>query len=365
MRIECSVEKIKKALHHADKVTGKNLTLPILSCILFVTQDKSLTLRATNLNLGIELEVPAKVDMKGVVAVNGNLINSIFSTIQDQGNVVLELIDQTLVIQTKSSSFKIKTYSHEDFPTIPTVEGYFMTVSSKKFIDGVKSVYYSASLSDIKPEIASVYIYGDQNSMIFVATDSFRLAEKRSKFDFKDDFTGILIPHKNISEIIKIIDENTGDIDIKLNRNQISLSSSGLYLTSRAVDGVFPDYKQIIPKEFKTEAVILKQDLLNALKISNIFSDKFNQVSVHVIPKEKQMVITSKNNDIGEHTTKIQGNFTGEEVEVSFNYKYFIDCFQSISSDSLVLKFNQQNKPMIINGSGDTSFMYLVMPMNR
>lgn len=365
MRIECSVEKIKKALHHADKVTGKNLTLPILSCILFVTQDKSLILRATNLNLGIELEVPAKVDMKGVVAVNGNLINSIFSTIQDQGNVVLELIDQTLVIQTKSSSFKIKTYSHEDFPTIPTVEGYFMTVSSKKFIDGVKSVYYSASLSDIKPEIASVYIYGDQNSMIFVATDSFRLAEKRSKFDFKDDFTGILIPHKNISEIIKIIDENTGDIDIKLNRNQISLSSSGLYLTSRAVDGVFPDYKQIIPKEFKTEAVILKQDLLNALKISNIFSDKFNQVSVHIIPKEKQMVITSKNNDIGEHTTKIQGNFTGEEVEVSFNYKYFIDCFQSISSDSLVLKFNQQNKPMIINGSGDTSFMYLVMPMNR
>ena len=365
MRIECSVEKIKKALHHADKVTGKNLTLPILSCILFVTQDKSLTLRATNLNLGIELDVPAKVDMKGVVAVNGNLINSIFSTIQDQGNVVLELIDQTLVIQTKSSSFKIKTYSHEDFPTIPAVEGYSMTVSSKKFIDGVKSVYYSASLSDIKPEIASVYIYGDQNSMIFVATDSFRLAEKRSKFDFKDDFTGILIPHKNISEIIKIIDENTGDIDIRLNRNQISLTSPGLYLTSRAVDGVFPDYKQIIPKEFKTEAVILKQDLLNALKISNIFSDKFNQVSVHVIPKEKQMVITSKNNDIGEHTTKIQGNFTGEEVEVSFNYKYFIDCFQSISSDSLVLKFNQQNKPMIINGSSDTSFMYLVMPMNR
>ena len=365
MKVECQIDKIKKALTDADKITGKNLTLPILSSILIIASDKSLKFRSTNINLGIEVEIPAKVEKQGVVAVHGTTIATLFSSLNDKGAVVLEQNDQSLNIQTKHSSFVIKSYSHEDFPTIPVIEGEEIQLSIKKFIDGIKSVYYSSSLSDIKPEIASIYIYSDNDSLVYVATDSFRLAEKRIKFKSNTEFPGILIPYKNIIEIIKIIGDLDGDISLIVNKNQIAFNYPGLYLTSRAIDGVFPDYKQIIPKEFKSEAVVLKQNLLNTLKLSTIFSDKFNQITLSLKPNKKILEINSKNSDIGEHTTTIEGTFSGEDIEMSFNSKYIIDCFQSISNDSIILKFNNTNKPMIIQSSQDSSFTYLVMPMNR
>ena len=156
-----------------------------------------------------------------------------------------------------------------------------------------------------------------------------------------------------------------GEIKILFNKNQISFSSNNVYLTSRVIDGIFPDYAQIIPKEFKTECVVLKQDLLNALKLSNIFSDKFNQVNLKIKPKEKVFELSSQNNEIGENKTYLDAAVSGEEVEVSFNYKYFIDCLQSINSDSVSIKFNQSVKPMVISGVSDNSFLYLIMPMNR
>lgn len=365
MKAECQIEKIKKAIIDADKITGKNLTLPILSSILVIASGKSLKFRSTNINLGIEIEIPAKVEKEGVVAIHGSTMSTLFASLNDQGNVILEHNEQSVHITTKHSSFVVKSYSHEDFPTIPVIEGETIILPVKKFIEGVKSVYYSSSISDIKPEIASIYIYPENDSLVFVATDSFRLAEKKIKFKSDLDFPGVLIPFKNIVEIIKIIGDIDGDVNVIVNKNQISFSTSGIYLTSRAIDGVFPDYKQIIPKEFKSEAVVLKQNLLNALKISTIFSDKFNQITLTLKPSQKIFEINSKNSDVGEHNTKIEGTFTGEDIEVSFNSKYFIDCFQSISNDTVILKFNQSNKPMIIQSSQDTSFTYLVMPMNR
>jgi DNA polymerase-3 subunit beta len=365
MKAECQIEKIKKALVDADKITGKNLTLPILSSILIIATERSLKFRATNINLGIEIEIPAKVEKQGVIAVHGSTVATLFSSLNDQGNVFIEQNDQSLNISTKHSSFVIKSYSHEDFPTIPVIEGETIKISVKKFIEGIKSVYYSSSLSDIKPEIASIYIYSDNDSLVYVATDSFRLAEKKIKYKSDSEFPGILIPYKNIIEIIKIIGDLDGDISLIVNKNQISFNAPGIYLTSRAVDGVFPDYKQIIPKEFKSEAVVLKQNLLNSLKTSTIFSDKFNQITLTLKPGQKILEINSKNADVGEYKTKIEGSFSGEDIEMSFNSKYVIDCFQSISNDSIVLKFNNTNKPMIIQSAQDTSFTYLVMPMNR
>ena len=109
----------------------------------------------------------------------------------------------------------------------------------------------------------------------------------------------------------------------------------------------------------------MKQDFISTLKISNIFSDKFNQIVLTIKPEEKIFEAESKNTDIGENTTLVAGSFSGEEVSANFNYKYILDCFQSISGDSLGIELTGNNKPMIIRGVGDISFMYLVMPMNR
>ncbi len=365
MKIETGIEKLKNAINQAERVTGKNLTLPILNSILITASKKSLKLRSTNLSLGLEIEIPAKIEKEGVVAITGSVLSGIFSNISQNENVEIESEDGNILIKTKKSKIKIKGGLHEDFPTIPLVEGQSFEIEAKKLIDGIKSVYYSSSLSDIKPEISSVYIYKDGEFLYFVSTDSFRLAEKKIKIKGLDDMHGIIIPFKNIPEILRIFGDFGGSIKVCFNKNQISFSSDNIYLTSRIIDGVFPDYRQIIPKNPKTEATLLKQDLVNALKLSNTFSDKFNQVNLKISPREKIFEISSQNNDVGENKTQVDAALEGDSVELSFNYKYFLDCFQSINSDSVCIKITDASRPILINPVSDTSFTYLIMPMNR
>ena len=365
MKTECSVEKIKNAVSQVERITGKNLTLPILNTILLTASEKSLKLKSTNLNLGIEIEISAKTEKRGVLAVSGSVLNSVFVNISQNENVHLEEKDGNLLIKTKKSQIKLKCVPHDDFPTIPTVSGTSFEIESKKLVEGIKSVFYSSSVSDIKPEISSVFMYTNNDNLIFVSTDSFRLAEKKVKIKGLEEIPGILIPFKNTGEILKIFGEIPGVLKVCFNKNQISFSSDNIYLTSRIIDGIFPDYRQIIPKDLLTEVVVLKQDLLNALKLSNVFSDKFNQVNLRILPKEKIFELSSMNNDIGENRTYLDAVLNGENIELSFNYKYFLDCFQSITTDSVSIKLSGISKPIVVSPVSDLSFTYLIMPMNR
>jgi len=368
MKIECLKDKLSWAIAKAEKVTGKNLTLPVLSCVLLEAEKNNLTIKATNLDLGIEISIPVKTDKDGKVAVPGAVLNNFISSLGSDKTVTLEFVDGNLNISTESSSAVIKALPYEDFPTIPRVsDEKTFKITSTDFSKGLKAVWYSSAVSSMKPELSSVYIYpNDEDEIVFVATDSFRLAEKKikSKKQVKD-FSQILIPFKNIAEIIRILDEIKDEVTVCLDKNQISFTYSNIYLNSRVIDGVFPDYKQILPKEYKTEVIVLKQDLLNALKTANIFSDSFNQIHMRVVPSAKLFELKTKNANVGENTNKLDCNVSGEEVSINFNYKYVADCFQSVDSDSVSLSFNGLSRPVVVKGVSDKSFTYLVMPMNK
>ncbi len=365
MKVECEIEKLKNGILLAEKITGRNLTLPVLSSILLEASNKVLKLKAMNLSLGVEIEIPAKVEQEGTLAISGNALASVFTNIVQKENIILTGEEGNLSIKTKKNKIKLKGMSYEDFPTIPNVSGESFEIESKKLVEGIKAVYYSASPSDIKPEISSVYIYSENDNLVFVSTDSFRLAEKKIKLKKNIEDFNILIPFKNIGEILRVLGEGNQNVKVCFNKNQISFSLDGVYLTSRIIDGIYPDYRQIIPKENKTEIILLKQDLLNALKISNIFSDKFNQLNLNINIKDKVCELSSSNNDIGENNTYLDAVLKGEDVVLSFNYKYFLDCFPSLSTDSVSIKLDGSFKPMIINPVSDNSFTYLIMPMNR
>jgi len=365
MKATCVKEKIRNAVSLADRVTGRNPTLPILSSILILADGELLKIRATNLDLGLEITIPAKIEKNGVVAIPGNILNSFLSNIYNDDVVVFEHKDN-LSISTKNSSTIINSFPYDDFPTLPSVGGdKYFTIPAQKLVSGLKSVYYSASISDIKPEISSVYIYFDSGDIIFVSTDSFRLAEKRIKLNYSGNNDSIIIPYKNITEIIRVFESLTEDIQLSFNNNQIAFKGSNIYLTSRLVNGVFPDYKQIIPKDFSTEAVLLKQDLNTSLKLVNLFSDKFNQINMKISPENKLFELSSKNTNIGENKTFVNAAISGNKIDLNFNYKYIMDCIPFIERDSILLKMNGDGKPLVVQGVGDQSFTYLIMPLNQ
>ncbi len=366
MKIESTREKIKNAIQKAERAVGKNLSLPVLSCIQIEGKENNIIIRSTNLDLGLEIKFPARIHEEGITSVPANTINSFFSNLTDDNNVLLEDINGNLCISNSSVTATVKSFLSEDFPVIPKImDGKQLSFDVVLFLKGIKSVLFSASTSSIKPELASVCIFSDGNELVFVTTDSFRLAEKHIYGKKNVEFDNVLIPYKNATEIVKIFDDSSGNINITIGKNQISFEMNDIYVTSRLIDGTFPDYKQIIPKEFTTEVVVLKQDLINSLKIANIFSDSFNQVNICIDKNNNKFQIKTRNNDIGENINNISAAITGNDLIINFNYRYIIDCFSSVESDSLSLHFNGLNKPMVIKGITDKSFLCLVMPMNK
>lgn len=366
MKIECSVEKLKEAVAKADKIVGKTSTLESLKSILFIASGNSLKIRSTNLSLGLEIEIPAKIETEGEAVISGEVINNTLTNLNIGDKTIrLEKVNENLFLNNKKTAITIKSISSEDFPTIPAVEGSSFEIEIEKFMEGIKAVFYASATSEIKPEIASVYIYSQENNLVFVSTDSFRLAEKSVRSKKPTEIDGLIIPFKNILEIIKLLSDTKGDMKVYYNKNQVSFVFPGFYLTSRLINGSFPDYRQIVPKEYKTRAVLIKKDFLEAIRLSNVFSDKFNQIKLSLDPKGKKLEVYALNKDVGENKTLVDGALEGNPIEMNLNYKYILDCFQSINEDSVVLEMNEVNRPMVIKGNGDKSFLYLIMPMNR
>lgn len=366
MKVQSTVEKISEAVSKVQKVSSKNVSLPVLENILMVASKNILSFRATNLHVGVEIDVPVKVDVEGTVAVNLQLFSNIISSIRGGQNITLELSGSVLLIVTKDSTMEVKTFAYEDFPTLPhpTLDTYF-NLPIEQFVEGVKSVMHSASQSDIKPEIASVYIYSQENNLVFVATDSFRLAEKKIQLEELEDFPGVIVPIKNIQECVRVFNGDEGTMKLYLEKNQLSIVSGNTYFTSRIVDGNYPDYQQIIPKEFVTEAVVLKEDLIQTLRLVNVFSNSFNQISLKTMEKEGKIAIASRNTDIGENTSLIDAAVKGENQQMYLNHRYISDIFSTLSTDSVSFSLVGKNKPFVLKSVGDASFLYLIMPMNR
>jgi DNA polymerase-3 subunit beta len=364
MKIECVKLHLKDALQIAERFTGKQLALPVLKYVLLIAGEKSLHIRATNLDLGIEIELPARIEKEGVMAVPADTLANFLSNLPDEKNVRIEQIGEHLTISGSSYSTLIKGYGYEDFPTLPFVtKGTSLTVESRSLLALFRSTQFAVATTDVKPEFSSIYLYTDDRSLIAAATDSSRLAEKRINLKKTPEELHLLIPGKSVAMIIRAIEQLEGMIEMVATKNQVSFHAEHTHVTCRLIDGIFPDYSQIIPKHFMTEAVVLRQDFLDRIKLATVFSGKLERVRIKIDPEEKIFEIESKSDDIGETTNQIDATLKGERVEFLFNQRYLFDVLSHLSTDSIALSAAGPGKPLVIKGVSDPTFLYLIMPM--
>jgi len=364
MYIEIKHRDIQNAVRSVSRVVQKNPQLSVLGCIVLSAKNNKVKVRSTNLEVGIEYTLPGKVTEEGVIAIPAAVLTSFVSTLKGDGVLSLKGDGDILTAKTKFGSTKIKTISAEDFPTLPKASGNTFTIPALKLSQSFNSVAFCASPSMIRPELASVFLKGTEEGLISVATDSFRLAEKKVPLEKSNEFDPILIPARNIPDILTILDgEET--VSVSLDEHNVTFDTGSRFITSRLTTGNFPDYTQILPKSYVTHATILTQDILDALKKIAIFSDSFSKVSIDVSPKEKKFILLAQNMDIGETIETVQAALEGDDMAINFNHKYISDVYGVIQSDSTQLSFAGPGKPLRIQGIGDTSFVYIVMPMNR
>lgn len=364
MKIKCVLDKLKAAVSKTERITTKKASLPVLECLLLEVVNNTLYIRATNLDIGVEITVPVKVDEPGRVAVPASVLSQYLSHLPSDGSAELTYNNKTLTISSDTSETEIKTRESDEFPSIPSVEsGTETEMSTSQITAGFQSVWYAASPSSMKPELSSVYMFSQEGDLYFVATDSFRLAEKVIPDTGIEDLS-VLIPHRNVAEIIRILSDSDTEATIMVGENQVTITTDDIYISSRLIDGSFPDYKKIIPDENEVTASVSAADLSNSLRISDIFSDKFNQLTVTTNPDKDTISLTTSNADIGENTTNIKADIKGEELSIQFNHRYITDVFQSVGSKQITLALSA-NAPMVIHPQDDSTFQYLVMPMSN
>ncbi len=365
MKFECNTEQLLTAVAITVRFIERRANLPVLSSILLTTDSNRLILRATNLECGVEMSIAAKVSNEGVAAVPGAVLYGFLTNAKGK-SVSATLSGELFKIETERASASIKTIPHDDFPVLPKVSAErSLTLKTADLMRAIRNVAYCASTSTIKPELQSVMLYGEAGKLTAVATDSFRLAEKTVPLRLGGSVPQLLLPARNAAELMRILDTVQGEVELYYNDNQVSTHVGDIYYTSRLIDGTFPNYKQILPKTFSTEVVVLREDFSSALKSLSIFADKFAQVSFRIEPAKKSILLSSRNPDVGEQVSTVQATISGDAVAMNFNGRYLADSLQAISGDSVRIQSNGPGKPLVIRDAADASFLYLAMPMNR
>ncbi|MBX2866506.1 DNA polymerase III subunit beta [Candidatus Kaiserbacteria bacterium] len=362
MNITVQHEALQNLLEHAARISTKHLTLPALECVLLIAENNTLSIKATNLEIGIEGSLPTQETEAGSVSVSAQTLLQTIS-LSTQKEITLKTEENVLVVETPTSKTEINTTDVEEFPHIPQIEGKGQKVHGKNFALGIKNSAFAASQSSIKPELGSVYVFQKkEQALTFVATDSFRLVEKTVPQPGLTLDDSILIPHKNALELARVCEVHEEDPQFLVNENQCALAFENLYITSRLTAGTFPDYAQIIPKEYATHTTLLTADLVNALKKTSIFLNKFMQLTLEVSGGELRL--TSKG-EIGVTKEKINAATEGDDITLNVNQRYIQDILGYVVDDSVVIHFAGIGRPLVLESVHDRSLRYLVMPMNK
>lgn len=366
MRITTTRQKLLDAVLVAERIVGKKETLPVLSCVLLEV-DTGCIVRATNLEAGIEIPIPCEVSEKGVVAVPATVLSQTLRSTTGE-KVVLTMEEGNLLLEARGGKTLIKAIAHDEFPSIgKDIDGDTIPLSREKLLQGMQSVIYAASPSMIRPELGSVYMTIQDKALTCVATDSFRLAEKRIAGACPEEVDAdILLPLKHAVELSHVLNGMASEtVEVSIDDSQLAVADAGVRYVSRVIDGTFPNYKEIIPKQRSVEATVLKGDLVEVLRKARVFAGNDQHVGFHVYPKKKLFTMTARSNEVGEMSDTIDAALSGDDLDINFHIGYLSDCLTSIASDSVVLSFAGLGKPLIIHGVSDASFTYLVMPLNR
>lgn len=365
MKFECNTDELSESVLIAVRFIERRANLPVLSSVLIIADKSRLVLRATNLECGVELSVPAKIQQEGTVAVPGSVLAGFLGNTRGK-SVTATLQGEVLKLETERASASVKTLPHEDFPVLPRVPATSsFSLKASDLVKAIKSVVYCASTSAVKPELQSVLLYAEGGKLVSAATDSFRLAEKVVAMRSGGGVSQILVPTRNASELMRLLEQVSGDVEVYYNEHQISTHIGTTYFTSRLIDGAFPNYRQIVPKTFSTEVVVLREEFASALKALSIFSDKFLQVSFTIDPVKKALLLSSRNPDVGEQVSTVRATISGDGLTMNFNSRYLADSLQAVVGESVRIQSNGPGKPILIRDAAEDTFFYLAMPMNR
>ena len=372
MKISCTKENLSEALSLVSGITGKNINLPILNNILIKVTDNKVEFIATNLETAVIVVVRAKVEEVGSFTVPARTLTDFVSLLPSQ-TISFSVKDNELLVACGKSATKIKGTSAEDYPIIPSLpEGKGYLVSAELLRDALNKVLPAVARNDIRPELSGLFVFfdADNKQIVMAATDSYRLAEKKIKLEQGEKEMKVIVPFRAAQEINHLLtgvgggEQKETNARILVGDNQIVVLFNNAVVISRLVEGQYPDYTQIIPKDFSTTVTIDTGKMVKEMKASGLFTTTgVNAVTLGIKPKQNIMEISSTSSQTGEYNSELEVEVKGNEATVLLNNRYVLDGLNNFSTLETSLKINNGDSACLFAPKGDESYLYIVMPI--
>jgi DNA polymerase III subunit beta len=374
MKLTCTKENLGRVLSLVSGVAGKQTNLPILEHVMITASESKVECIATNLEMAVKAVVRAKVDEVGTFTVPAKTLAEYVALLRGD-QVVLSVEGNELLVESGSSKTRIKGAASDEFPVFPEVEdGTVYSVLAESYADALKKVLISVSKNDVRPELSGVYCGFFTNrfaGLVMAGTDSYRLSEKMVSVASGADERRFILPARTATEVVRLISvpkdgEGESVVRICVTDNQILFRYNSFELTSRLVEGKYPDYTQIIPETHRTTALLPVENVVNEVKAAGIFSTTgVNAVLFDVKPEEHVVSIASESMQRGAHAATVDAEVTGETVSILLNHRYVLDGLAHVETDDVSVGLNGSDMPCVFRPKGKQDFLYIVMPIRK
>ena len=363
MKITINQKNLLKALVTTERIVSRNPSLPILNNILLKTENGRLKVAATNLEIGINYYIGAKIDETGEIAVPARIFSDFIGNLGDE-KITLVTKNNILSLSTNKYKTQILGLDPKDFPIIPKIKGdNFSVISAKVLKNSLNAVFDSVAVSETRPELSGVYMNFALNYLTFTATDSFRLTEKVSEIKHKEK-NSLIIPRSTVIELIKLASDIQEDIAVKLGDNQVAFLTDNIEMVSRVIDGNYPDYRKVIPDKFISKVLIKKNELEKNVRLAGLFSS--STADIRLSCDEKKVSLTAKNSDKGDIQVSIDAVLKNEPFDISINHHYLLDGLKIMPTENIVIEYTGQGSPLVLRPEQDSKdLVYLIMPLRN
>ena len=361
MRITCSRDELVAKVGVVSRAVSTRGTVQVLSGILVSADGGALSLAATDMELSLRTTLDAEVDGDGAVVIPGKLLTDL-ARLLPENEVTIEYRPGEGVAQivSGSASYRLHTYAAEDFPRLPPVDAQLHAIDRDALLETVDRVARSASRDESRPVLTGILVRFEAGKLVMVATDSYRLSVKETELDATAPELEAIIPARALQELTRLGAAAGDTVELGVHENHVVFGVGDAWLTTRRIDGQFPNYRQLMPESFDVELTISRSELYDVVRRIAVLAQRNSPLRLHLA--EGELTVSAQTQDVGEAKESLPVAYSGEEFLIGFNAEFLRDGVDSIKGDDVLVKLINPLRPaLLVDPAGD--FTYLIMPI--